>query len=314
MLVDYLPKFKLAEKESYEFRFTVFIPVYNAEDTIEMVFKSIENQSFRNFEVIIINDGSTDDSHRIISQRIPSVNFKCTYLNNEKNVNKMGVFFQAIPLAKGEFFLTHDADDECVPEALQIFNERYEQIPVDLKDNICGVTCRCKDQFGKLIGKPYPKDFFYSNTFESTFLLDLPFEKWGFVKTRLLKSIQLDDFIIGKGLMPEGLIWFTLDKEGYITKFLSDVLRIYHIENSNSLSSVQYDKKALGMALYGIQFINYFYKDYFLKVPQHFLKRTYSILKSAKYLDFNLKNYLVSIRPLFLKLIFIMVWPIKKYL
>ncbi|MCM4167348.1 Undecaprenyl-phosphate 4-deoxy-4-formamido-L-arabinose transferase [Arenibacter antarcticus] len=314
MLKDYLPTFELVKKESHEFRFTVFIPVYNAENTIGKVFDSLENQIFRDFEIIVINDGSTDNSHHVISQRIRHLNFRCTYIKNKTNVNKMGVFIQAIKLAKGDFFLTHDADDECIPEALGIFNERYEDIPEDLKIKISGVTSRCKSQFGELIGKPLPEDPFFSNSFESSVLHDLSFEKWGFVKTRLLKSIQIDDFIIGKGLIPEGIIWLVFAKQGYITKYCSDILRIYHVDNTNSLTSLKYDKKALGMALHGLLFINYFYSDYFLKAPMHFLKRTYAILKSANFLDYDLNNYLASIDPILIKMIFLLVWPIKKYL
>lgn len=314
MLKNYLPEFKLIEKQSYDFKFTIFVPVYNAEDTIELVFKSIENQIFRGFEVIIINDGSTDNSHQVISKRIQNINFKCNYVNNKKNLNKMGVLFQAVKLAKGEFFLIHDADDECIPESLTVFNEQYEQIPEDIKEKISGVTCRCKNQFGEIVGKPLPKNPFYSNSFESSILYGLSFEKWGFVKTRFLKSIHIDDFIFGKGLIPESIIWMVFAKEGYITKYCSDVLRIYHIENLNSLSTMKYDKKALGMALYGILFINYFHNEYIFKAPKHFLKRTYSVLRSAKYLDFKLSDYLHSIDSWLIKMIFLILWPVKKYL
>ena len=314
MLKNYLPKFKLVEKENYDYKFTIFVPVYNAEKTIHKVFASIENQTFNDFEVIIINDGSTDNSNLIISKSIENINYKCTYINNDKNINKMGVFFQAIKLAKGEFFLIHDADDESLPESLSVFNKRYEEIPEDLKENISGVTCRCKNQFGKLIGKALPQDPFYSNSFESSILYGLSFEKWGFVKTRLLKSIQVDDFIFGKGLIPEGFIWLVFAKEGYITKYCSDIIRIYYIDNVNNLSSLKYDKKALGMCLYGLLFINYFYSDYFLKASKHFVKRTISVLISSKYLEFKLTDYLSSIDSWLVKIVFLLLWPFRRFL
>lgn len=312
MLKKYLPKFKLVNEELYDFKFTIFVPVYNAAETINRVFDSIEKQTFNDFEVIVINDGSTDQSDEVISQRLTDLNFKCTYINNDENINKMGVFFQAIKLAKGEFFLTHDADDECLPESLETFNKRYKEIPDELKDKISGVTCRCKNQFGEAIGKSLPENPFFSNSFESSIMYGLSFEKWGFVKTRLLKSIEVDDYIFGKGLIPEGFIWLVFAKEGYTTKYCSDVIRIYHVDNLNSLSAIKYDKKALGMSLYGILFINYFFKDYFYKAPKQFVKRALSVLFSSKYQDFKLNDYLRAIDPWLMKLFIFIFWPVRK--
>ena len=53
-----------------QFTFTIFVPVYNGEKTLDRVFKSIKSQTYKNFEVIIINDGSTDNSDFIIRQFI----------------------------------------------------------------------------------------------------------------------------------------------------------------------------------------------------------------------------------------------------
>lgn len=50
------------------FKFTIFTPCYNGENTIQRVFDSVETQTYSNFEWIIINDGSTDGSdNKIIS-------------------------------------------------------------------------------------------------------------------------------------------------------------------------------------------------------------------------------------------------------
>lgn len=53
-----------------QYKFTIFTPCYNVENVIHRVFQSVENQTYDNFEWIIINDGSTDSSDDIIRKLI----------------------------------------------------------------------------------------------------------------------------------------------------------------------------------------------------------------------------------------------------
>ncbi|MDP2527931.1 glycosyltransferase family 2 protein [Maribacter dokdonensis] len=314
MLKSLLPVFKLIEDISFQYKFTVFIPVYNASKTIEAVFESLNAQTFKDFEVIIINDGSTDNSDKIIRENLSDLNFEHTYVNNQNNINKFGILFEAIKKAKGEFFVIHDSDDRCTQNALETFLHQYNTIPDELKEQISGVTCKCKNQFGEEIGKNLPFEPLYSNTFESSIKYGLSFEKWGVVKTRLLKSIKIDDFIIGKGMIPESFIWMIFAKNNYITKYCSDIIRIYYVDNENSLSTLKYDKKALGMGLYAIMFMNYFYKDYLLVYPKHFFKRLISLLMASKFLKYTFSDYFRSIDSLLLRMIFTILWPFKSFL
>ncbi|WP_073246298.1 glycosyltransferase family 2 protein [Maribacter aquivivus] len=314
MLKNLLPVFNLIEEEIYKYKFTVFVPVYNAAETISLVFDSLNAQTFKDFEVIIINDGSSDNSHEVINSKLPDLSFDHTYINNIVNVNKFGILFEAVEKAKGEFFIIHDSDDQCTSNALETFLRQYNSIPSELKDKISGVTCKCKNQFGEEIGAKLPADPLYSNTFESSIKYGLSFEKWGLVKTRLLKSIKIDKFIVGKGMIPESFIWMIFAKNKFLTKYCSDVIRIYFVDNQNSLSTLKYDKKALGMGLYAIMFMNYFYEDYLLVYPKHFIKRLVSLLMASKYLKYTFKDYYQSIDSVILKIIFSVLWPFKSFL
>lgn len=53
-----------------DYKFTVFTPCYNGEKTIHRVFESMNAQTYTNWEWIIINDGSTDDSDNVIKKLI----------------------------------------------------------------------------------------------------------------------------------------------------------------------------------------------------------------------------------------------------
>ena len=68
------------------------------------------------------------------------------------------------------------------------------------------------------------------------------------------------------------------------------------------------------MSLYAIMFINYFYEDYLLVYPKHFIKRLVSLLMASKYLEYTFKDYYHSIDSVLLKMIFSILWPFKSLL
>ncbi|TYB76238.1 glycosyltransferase family 2 protein [Bizionia myxarmorum] len=309
-----LPSYSKQPNANYIYRFTVFTPVYNRADTLERVFKSLENQTFKDFELVIINDGSTDNSHDVIESLIKTASFPINYINNAVNKHKMACFFQAIHLAQGEFILPFDSDDACVPKALELLSKEYDEIPDALKPNISGVTVLCEDQNGNLVGKAFEKQPYYSNTFLSSREHLEATEKWGFTKTSVLKGIQVNEAIFAKGYIPEGIIWELIAKEGFQTKYVNHILRIYYLDSENAISIQNHKKDAFGMALYSLCILNWFYKDYFLKYPSLFIKRILTLLRAAYYLNYPLKSYVNAINPFLLKVLFIIGWPFKKLL
>lgn len=95
---------------------SVLMPVYNAEKFLSEAIESILSQSFKDFEFLIINDGSTDHSEDIIfSYQDPRIR----YIKNEIN---QGIVFsrnKGLQLALGEYIASMDADDICLPERLE---------------------------------------------------------------------------------------------------------------------------------------------------------------------------------------------------
>lgn len=311
---SYIPHLVQLDATTFEYTFTVFTPVYNAEKTINRVHDSLLNQTFKDFQWIIINDGSTDNSHTIISNIINNSPLNITYINNVKNKHKMACFFQAINLASGTCFLTFDADDECKPHALEVFNNAYNSLSDSELTHTIAVTGLCEDQNGNLIGDKFPESPFMSNPFELNAINNITGEKWGFTKTSILKRIRYDDCFIDNGFMMEGIIWNLLAKHGYQTQYINEVLRIYHINTSGSISSSSEEKTALGAIIYYIVNFNWFFKSHFYRSPLFFLKQLYFLLSKSKYLDFNLKNYTMSIDSNIIKFLFVLLWPIRKHL
>ncbi|MCX7549509.1 glycosyltransferase family 2 protein [Xanthomarina sp. F2636L] len=312
-LKDLLPKYVPLDKPSeYDYKFTVFTPVYNRTDTIHRVFESLEKQTFKNFELIIVNDGSQDNSHEVIEELISQSSLNIKYINNKDNRHKMARIVEAVAIARGEFFLTLDSDDACVENALEVFLERYNSIPKEKLSKISGVTCLCLDQNGLLVGEKFKEAPIYSSSFENRLNKENLSEKWGFTKTDILKSIQVNPDIFSKGWIPEGVLWNLISKQQYKTMYTNDLLRVYYMDTSNSITNEQHESNAFGMAVFSLCLLNWFYSDYFWKNPKIFLARMFALLRSANYLDYKRHDYTNALSDKSLKFIFTIAWPFKK--
>lgn len=312
---DLMPVYENKPPRSYQFRFTVFTPVFNCEKSIKNVHESLINQTFKDFEWLIINDASTDRTNDVILDILKESPLNINYVNNKINKHKMSCFIQSINLAKGEFLLTFDGDDECYPHALETFNKEYEIISDELKPKVAAVTGLCVDQFGNLIGNLFPEDPFYCNTFEAEITKKIMGEKWGFTKTDVLKNININPNMLEHGYIPEGIIWNTVARSGFLTKCINKKLRIYNIGIKDSITNTPMTaKSAWGTVLFGLYKFRWLFKKYFFKSPVYFMKVLYVTIRSTRYLDYSLRSYLKSIDSLFVKTVFIVLWPVRKYM
>ncbi|GEM_PF-481366 len=100
-------------------RISVCIPCYNLGELLIETVKSVQAQSFPVHEIILVNDGSTDNTHEIV-QNLPQV---FTYLNREKNQGVSQARNLAAEHASGNWFLFLDGDDHLFPDALAHFSK-----------------------------------------------------------------------------------------------------------------------------------------------------------------------------------------------
>ena len=144
-------------------KISVLLPVYNAEKYIEQAIQSILNQTFSDFELIIINDGSTDNSLDIIKTIID----RRIVIIDQKNMGLITSLNNGIKISKGEFVARMDADDVALPhrfkEQLKLFSENVNLgLCGSSTENFGAVSSRTirsgNDQFLKsylLFGPPF---------------------------------------------------------------------------------------------------------------------------------------------------------------
>lgn len=105
------------ELKSQEILISVLMPVYNGSDFLNEAIDSILNQTYSNFELIIIDDGSNDKSIDIIRS------YKDQRIKLYQNENNKGLIYtlnKGLSLANGKYIARMDADDICLPNRLEV--------------------------------------------------------------------------------------------------------------------------------------------------------------------------------------------------
>ena len=110
--------------------FSIIIPVYNAETTIRRCLDSFTNQRFSDYEILLINDGSTDNSDAICRE-YADVNSKICYLSKE-NGGVSSARNLGLEQAKGEYVLFVDSDDYVSEDYFDVINQALAQRNPDL--------------------------------------------------------------------------------------------------------------------------------------------------------------------------------------
>ena len=111
---------------------SVIMPVYNAATYLREAIESVLNQTYRDFEFIIINDGSTDNSEEIIKSYTDP---RIVYLKNEKNSKLIYTLNRGIDEAKGVYIARMDADDICLADR---FATQKNMLDQDKKLSVAG--------------------------------------------------------------------------------------------------------------------------------------------------------------------------------
>lgn len=142
---------------------SVVMPVYNGEKYLRQAIDSILNQSFSDFEFIIINDCSTDATEQIIKSYDDK---RIVYVKNDNNIGVAESLNRGFDIAKGEYIARMDADDISLP---QRFEKQIEFMDKHNEYGLCGCDIIKFDDNGN------EKQFIYSHS-DDEIKVDLLFD------------------------------------------------------------------------------------------------------------------------------------------
>ena len=118
----------LLNYESHPF-FSVIIPAYNEGDIIELIVENLKDLNYPNYEVIVVNDGSTDNTGEIIDKLVIKNQPWLKVVHLEQNSGKAKALNMGILVSKGHFLVTIDADCMLDKEAINWFAWHFLSYP-----------------------------------------------------------------------------------------------------------------------------------------------------------------------------------------
>ena len=209
--------------------FTVFTPTYNRAGILHRAYKSLRGQTWRNFEWLVIDDGSTDNTREVVKGWQKEADFPIRYAWQE-NGNKAAAWNHALKLARGEFFVCLDSDDECVPEALESFKNHWESIPVAERDRFSGITVLALDQDGSPYGPDVPRSPMDCSPLLLTLRLRVACETWQCYRSEVIKRYPFKLIPGYRNYLPQS-VGINRVAASYIQRHVNHRLLIVHTDN-----------------------------------------------------------------------------------
>jgi glycosyltransferase involved in cell wall biosynthesis len=204
--------------------FTVFTATFNRAGTLPRVHASLAQQTFRDFEWLIVDDGSTDETTELIKRWQAEKKVPIRYVY-KPNGGKHTAWNVGIDEARGHLFVSIDSDDACTPDALQVFHDTWESIDPVRRDAFTGVCSLVKDLNGDIVGDSFPADVFDSNSNALRFKHHVRGDKWGFHRIEVARKFRFPEYD-GLRHVPESIVWGRIAKH-YQERFINKALLVY---------------------------------------------------------------------------------------
>ncbi|MCM1081776.1 MAG: glycosyltransferase family 2 protein [Muribaculum sp.] len=233
--------------ESYSHRFSVFTATYNRGKKLLNLYNDLLNQTYKDFEWVVVNDGSNDDTTAIMQDILAQNKLDINYVVLPKNGGKHMAWREGLKHFKGRYVISADDDDPFLPDALSIHNKYWTELEKQSDyDEFWEVRTRCVDSKGNLIGKPLPKPYLDSDYIKVNVIMKNKAEMVGSRKIEILRneaSVPTFLFEDKSSNFPEIIRWIRAARK-YNTRFVPDITRIFE-PNPCGLTNRDKSKRSL---------------------------------------------------------------------
>jgi glycosyltransferase involved in cell wall biosynthesis len=267
-------------KPTPHYRISVVTPTFNRADKIHRVFESLKAQTYHDFEWIVIDDGSTDNTKAIIEGFRALKPFFPIIYHYQFNTGVVGALGASLPFIHGDFVIKCDSDDSYVPTMIEDFIRAWEAIPEDKRGQFRGVSAPVMDQEARFFGRPLGREFL------DALPLDVE-HKWKRREERLWfeRADLWYQFHFEAGIA-DHLIWYPQIIREYKVRFIDTPLRIYYRGEAGALTNQKTPAMAYSRFTAGVGTLS-FEMDYFFFDPFAFIWRASNVWLYGSLLGLN---------------------------
>lgn len=270
-------------------KITVFTPTYNRAYTLERLYKSLMNQTCYDFEWLIVDDGSTDDTSTLTESFKQNKLFDVRYYRQE-NSGKHVAINKGVSLAQGDLFFIVDSDDYLTINSIETIIT-WENSISD-KSSFAGIAGNKGFTNESIIGRTFSGKYVDATSLERD-KYHIEGDKAEVFYTNILKQFPFPVFD-GERFITENVVWYRIAAEGYRLRWFNEIIYIAeYLEDGLSAKQIQlYADNPKGFALsikqkikyrdYGKKQIDAEYFDYY-----QIVKRRITLHKAAEYLEIS---------------------------
>ncbi len=223
--------------------FTIFTPTYNRVHTLKKLYSSLCTQNYKNFEWVIVDDGSTDETENYLNTLKNLSKISITYYR-QNNAGKHIAINKGLDLATGEWFFIVDSDDFLPHNSLETLKEHIKTLP----SAISGVVARKAFEGNKIIGNQFRNYSFVSDSVERKYIYKIDGDLAEVYKADVMRKYKFP-IIPNQKFCAEGLLWNRLAKN-HKALFVNDVVYIAeYLEGGLSANSILNRRKSPDYAM-----------------------------------------------------------------
>ena len=228
-------------------KFTVFTPTFNRKELLEKLYKSLQKQTFKDFEWLIVDDGSTDGTKEKVEEFLSEKKLEIKYYFKE-NGGKQRAYNFATEKANGELFICLDSDDEYVENGLEIILKYWKKY--EKNSDIAGMGYLSTYPNREIIGSSFPEKEMISTQFEIYNKYGVKGDKGLMFRTEIIKKYKFPVFEDEK-FITEAVVYNRIS-ERYKMFYVNEKIEIKEYQN-DGLTSKYNDlllRNPRGQALY----------------------------------------------------------------
>lgn len=222
------------------FRFSVFTATYNRASFLPRVYRSLVEQTYKDFEWIVVDDGSTDNTEDLIQSYINAGELKLITYKKKENGGKHTAWREATKIFQGKYVISIDSDDSLLPNALEIFDLNWRSLEnSDEYQNFWEVKARGCYEDGSLVGNKLPEPILDIYAPILTYKYDIRGDLHGCRKASVLRNeAKVPDYFIFEencSNFQEHIRWFRAGRI-YKTRYIEEFTMIVSLAATDRLS------------------------------------------------------------------------------